>query len=167
MSLKDFDIESLLGDGAYSTVYKVKRKEDGKIYGLKKVKISGLSEKERLNALNEVRILASVKHPNVIAYKEAFLDEDSSCLCLILEYCDDGDLFQKITNLSKRKKFMKEDQIWRLFISVVRGLKELHDLNIMHRDLKSANVFLCKNGITKLGDMNVSKTLDNLGLNYT
>ena len=62
---------------------------------------------------------------------------------------------------------MREDQIWSLIVQVVRGLKELHDLNIMHRDLKSANVFLCKDGTVKLGDMNVSKTLDRMGLNYT
>jgi len=46
-------------------------------------------------------------------------------------------------------------------------LKELHDRGIMHRDLKSANVFLTKEGCAKLGDMNVSKTLDPQGLNYT
>lgn len=57
---------SYLGDGAYSNVYKVKRLEDGKQYALKKVKLDHLSEKERENAINEVRILASVKHPNVI-----------------------------------------------------------------------------------------------------
>ena len=93
MSLENFTIMSLLGDGAYSTVYKVKRKDNNKTYGLKKVKMQGLSDKERINALNEVRILASVKHPNVIAYKEAFIDDDSKSLCLVLEYADDCDLF--------------------------------------------------------------------------
>ena len=60
---------------------------------VKKIKMQGLSDKERINALNEVRILASVKHPNVIAYKEAFIDDDSKSLCLVLEYADDCDLF--------------------------------------------------------------------------
>ena len=60
------NIFHILGDGAYSNVYKVKRLEDGKQYALKKVKLDHLSEKERENAINEVRILASVKHPNVI-----------------------------------------------------------------------------------------------------
>ena len=55
-----------------------------------------LSEKEKENALNEVRILASIIHQNVIAYKEAFIDESSSCLCLVMEYADNGDVFQKI-----------------------------------------------------------------------
>ena len=54
------------GDGAYSNVFRVKRLEDNKEYALKKVKMEHLSEKERDNAINEVRILASIKHPNVI-----------------------------------------------------------------------------------------------------
>jgi len=49
----------------------------------------------------------------------------------------------------------------------VRGLKAMHDLNIMHRDLKSANVFLYKDFTAKLGDMNVSKVANKRGLNYT
>jgi len=57
-------------------VYKVKRKSDNQFYALKKVKILNLSEKERENALNEVRILASIQTKNIISYKEAFIDEE-------------------------------------------------------------------------------------------
>ena len=64
-----------IGDGAYSSVYKVRRQEDNDSYALKKVKMLNLSDKEKENALNEVRILASLNHTNVIAYKEAFIDE--------------------------------------------------------------------------------------------
>ena len=78
--MNDFTIISKLGEGAYSVVYKVKRLVDGNIYALKKVKLLNLSEKEKLNALNEVRILASVKSNYVISYKEAFFDESESCL---------------------------------------------------------------------------------------
>ena len=62
-----------LGQGAYSVVYKVERQTDKKLYALKKVKLANLSEKEIENALNEVRILASIKNNNIIGYKEAFL----------------------------------------------------------------------------------------------
>jgi NIMA (never in mitosis gene a)-related kinase len=60
-----------------------------------------------------------------------------------------------------------EREIWKVLIQVIRGMKALHDLNIMHRDLKSANVFLYKDFTGKLGDMNVSKLADARGLNYT
>ena len=60
--------------------FKVKRISDGGIYALKKVKMGNLSVKEKENALNEVRILASIKSPYVAGYKQAFFDEQSSSL---------------------------------------------------------------------------------------
>ena len=78
--MNDFQVLSKLGEGAYSIVHKVRRNVDGNIYALKKVKLLNLSEKEKQNALNEVRILASVKSKYVAAYKEAFFDENESCL---------------------------------------------------------------------------------------
>lgn len=69
-----------LGEGAYSSVYQVRRNLDHKIYALKKVKMGKLSDKEKENALNEVRILASVQHKSICAYHEAFVDEASQSL---------------------------------------------------------------------------------------
>lgn len=74
---------------------------------------------------------------------------------------------QRLLNTQRNKEYMKENDIWRIFIQIVRGLKSLHDLNIMHRDLKSANVFLTDDLGVKLGDMNVSRMADKQGLNYT
>lgn len=125
-----------------------------------------LSEKEKENALNEVRILASIKNANVVCYKEAFIDEPSQSLCIVMEYVDNGDLFQLIKRQQKLKKYIKEVNIWKIFIQVLRGLKALHELKIMHRDLKSANVFLFKDYTVKLGDLNVSKVARK-GLSYT
>ena len=164
--MENFEIISKLGEGAYSIVYKVKRKIDNQIYALKKVRLSNLTEKERTNSLNEVRILASVKSKYVISYKEAFFDEKDSTLGIVMEFADNGDLYQKIVEYKKTKKYFEEIDIWKIFIQLVKGLKSLHDLKILHRDLKSANVFLFKNGNAKLGDLNVSKVAKR-GLGYT
>lgn len=83
-----------------------------------------------------------------------------------MEYVDNGDLFQKITTCTKNQQLIPEEEIWRIFIQIVRGLKALHNVNIFHRDLKSANIFLSKDGTAKLGDMNVSKVAKK-GLLYT
>ena len=61
---------------------------------------------------------------------------------------------------------MKEKHIWKVVIQVVRGLQALHELKILHRDMKSANIFLYKDQTAKLGDLNVSKLAKN-GLLYT
>ncbi len=78
--MNDFQIITKLGEGAYSVVYKAKRLIDNQIYALKKVKLLNLNEREKNNALNEVRILASVKSNYVISYKEAFFDQNDSSL---------------------------------------------------------------------------------------
>jgi NIMA (never in mitosis gene a)-related kinase len=81
-----------------------------------------LSEKEKENALNEVRILASLEHPNIIAYKEAFFEESTQILCIVMEYADGGDLQSRISALKKVGSFMGEDEIWSIFLQMVVGL---------------------------------------------
>jgi NIMA (never in mitosis gene a)-related kinase len=61
-------------------VYKVKRVTDGGEYALKKIKLLDLKDKEKENALNEVRLLASIRHPNIVCYKEAFFEKKINVL---------------------------------------------------------------------------------------
>jgi NIMA (never in mitosis gene a)-related kinase len=81
-TLDNFTVIKKLGEGTYSTVYHVLRRDDQCEYALKKVKMQGLTEKERENAVNEVRILASIRgsNKNIIQYKEAFVDAPSDSL---------------------------------------------------------------------------------------
>lgn len=92
-----------IGEGSFSEVYLVLRVSDNQIYAMKKVKLQKLSSKEKENALNEVRILASISHPNVIGYKEAFFEDSTNCLCIVMENADGGDMLQLI-NSKKRLK---------------------------------------------------------------
>jgi len=103
-----------------------------------------------------VRILASISHPCIIGYKDAFLDE-GKFLCIIMDFANDGDLFQKISKFKKQSIQFTELQVWMILIGAVCGLKKLHELKIFHRDIKSANLFLEDDGAARLGDMNVSK----------
>ena len=108
---------------------------------MKKVKLQGLSEKEKDNALNEIRILASITHPNMIGYKDAFFDETSHSLCIIMELAENGDLAKKIETAKKRTMSIPEEEIWVIALHMLRGLKAMHSKKILHRDLKCANVF--------------------------
>eukprot|EP00927_Polykrikos_kofoidii_P052887 TRINITY_DN4690_c0_g1_i1.p1 TRINITY_DN4690_c0_g1~~TRINITY_DN4690_c0_g1_i1.p1 ORF type:complete len:549 (+),score=100.70 TRINITY_DN4690_c0_g1_i1:160-1806(+) len=164
-SISDFNELNLLGEGAYSAVYKVQRLADGQIYAMKKVKMPSLSDKEKQNALNEIRLLASVRHDNVISYKEAFFDDRTRCLCIVTECADGGDLMAQITRNQKKKTHLKETDAWRYFLGLCCGLQALHSIRILHRDMKPANVFL-HGSVVKLGDFNVS-TVNKRGLCMT
>ena len=165
--MENFEIINKLGSGGFSKVYKVKRKIDNQIYALKKVQILNLSEKQKMSSLNEIRVLASIKSKYVVNYKEAFLDEKDSTLCLVMEFADRGDLANRIKEQKKKGKYFNEKDIWKVFIQLVKGLKSLHDLEILHRDIKSSNIFLFSDGTAKLGDLNVCKILSNNVLGYT
>ena len=165
-TINDFEIISELGKGSFGFVYKVRRRSDYKIYALKKVSFSNLNPKEKENSLNEIRILASISNKNIIEYKESFYDNDNNCLCLVMEFADNGDLEKKIQQRAKSKFYYQEYEILSMLIQITKGLKALHDKNIMHRDIKSANIFMFQNDIVKIGDLNVSKILKN-GLHNT
>ena len=159
-SYSNFEFIRTLGQGTFSTVYLVRRKKDQKQYALKSIIMGKLKENEQQNSVNEIRILASINHPNVIGYKESFWNEKNKTLNIVMEYCDDGDLETKINNMKRNKQRFEEIFIWNYFIQIIRGLKSLHAKKIIHRDLKSANIFLLKeNNQCKIGDLNVSKVM--------
>ena len=133
---------------------------------MKRVKIIQLQEKEKQNALNEIRILASLNHKNIIGYKEAFFDEESQTLNIIMEYANDGDLSSKIKYNLKNGLIFRENIIWSYIIQLLEGINYLHENKIIHRDLKSANLFLMKDGTLKIGDLNVSK-IAKMGIAFT
>ena len=158
--MNDFFIEKILGRGSFGSVYLVRRKQDQKIYALKTVTFEKLNKRDQENSLNEVRILASINHPNVIGYKEAFWDDSGNSLNIVMEFADDGDLETKIIKMRKEGGMFNESLIWSYSIQMIEGLKALHDKKIMHRDIKSANIFLVKDKHQcKIGDMNVSKVI--------
>ena len=159
-TFNDFEILSTLGQGAFSTVFLVKRKKNQKRYALKSIKMEKLNKTEQANSVNEIRILSSINHPNIISYKESFWNENNKTLNIIMEYCDDGDLESKIIYMRRNKIKFKEKLIWSYIIQILFGLKTLHDKGVIHQDLKSSNIFLCKlNNKCKIGDFNTGKVI--------
>ena len=78
-------------------------------------------------------------------------------LCIITDYCEAGDLYQL---LKARKVGLTEPQILEWFVQVVMAIQYVHAKNILHRDLKTQNIFLTKDGYAKLGDFGISRPLN-------
>lgn len=118
--------------------------------------LSGLQVREKEDALNEVRLLASVNHPNIIKYYESFVE--NSKLYIVTELVRDGDLFQKLQRTNSRRQNLPEETIWSIFVQISEALKCLHDHKVIHRDLKSANIFF-QGSKVKIGDLGVGTVL--------
>jgi len=83
-----------------------------------------------------------------------------------MEFAEEGDLAGKVNGYKKTNSLFPESQIWEIATNVLKGLRDLHKLKILHRDIKSANIFVYAGNMAKIGDMNVSK-LQRVGLAKT
>jgi len=145
----------LIGKGSFGRVYRAQRTSDGKDYALKELPIKNMGQRERDEALNEVRLLASAGNEHLIKYYDAFLHSNN--LYIVTEFARYGDLKAKVKRHVQRKELMDEDLVWCFFIQAALGVVSLHQRNIIHRDLKTANVFLSSGRGVKLGDLGVAK----------
>merc|ERR1719421_1615832 len=117
-----------------------------------------MGAKERKDAANEVKVLSSLKHPYIVAYRDSFIED--GFLNIVMEYADGGDLFTRIQKAKKSMTKFPEQQILRWFTQALLALKFIHDKHILHRDLKSQNFFLMSNGKLRIGDFGIAKVLD-------
>jgi NIMA (never in mitosis gene a)-related kinase len=105
----------------------------------------------------EATLLSRLNHPNIVKFIESFREGKSLMICM--EYADGGDLENFLKN--RRGKLIPENEVLHIFVQLVLAMKHVHDRKILHRDLKSQNVFLLAsaNGkpTVKLGDFGVSR----------
>ncbi len=112
-----------------------------------------------MEAVNEIRLLASVRDKNILSYHEAFIDGNR--LCIIMEYASHGDLARCIHKRKQARRPFPEETIWSYFIQVAMGLQSLHNQRVLHRDVKAANIMRSGPHVVKLGDLGISKLMKN------
>uniref|UniRef100_A0A7S0R108 non-specific serine/threonine protein kinase n=1 Tax=Pyramimonas obovata TaxID=1411642 RepID=A0A7S0R108_9CHLO len=138
-----------LGKGSFGTAYLVTEKSTGHRYVLKKTRLARLSKKQREAAVRELQILSQLQHCSIVGYRGSWID-GGSVVCMLLEYCDGGDLY---TNLRSMKNcFLPEEHILKMFVQMALALNHMHSHRILHRDVKSQNILVRQNGEVMLGD---------------
>jgi len=161
-----------IGAGTFGTAYLCcLRADDRQMFVVKKIKLKGLSKADTDDAVKEAMLLQNLEHPNIVGFTEYSVDEreTSTTLLLVTELCDGGDLATKVKNAKKPENhlppaYFPEDQIWAWFIQLTAAVKHAQDRKVIHRDIKTANIFLGKNPgsnqyVVKLGDFGISKVL--------
>ncbi|CAF4882176.1 unnamed protein product, partial [Rotaria sp. Silwood1] len=159
-----------IGKGSYGEVWLVlplrnssSTKSSTKQYVLKRLDLRQQSNETTQNdiegAEREAKLLSTLKHPNIVAYIESFRSNDGF-LNIVMAYCEGGDLYTKLKERKANKQPLTENQIVEWFVQICMALQYMHDKSILHRDLKTQNIFLTKNEIVKVGDLGIARVLD-------
>ncbi|KAM9674789.1 serine/threonine-protein kinase Nek5 isoform 2-T2 [Dama dama] len=157
-TMDQYDVIKAIGEGAFGKVYLAKRKSDSEHCVIKEINFEKMPIQEKEASKKEVILLAKMKHPNVVTFFSSF--QENNRLFIVMEYCDGGDLMKRIRR--QRGVLFSEDQILNWFVQISLGLKHIHDRKVLHRDIKTQNIFLSKNGmVAKLGDFGIARVLNN------
>ena len=112
-------------------------------------------------ALQEGMIMGELDSHFVVGYYDSYITEKLA-LCIVMEYCQHGDLCGAIKK--QNGKSFANNFLWKVFIHICLGVQCLHARNVIHRDIKSLNVFLTQDNSAKLGDFgNIKKISSGLG----
>ena len=151
---KDYTIGEVVGSGAFASVRKVKSKTNGQIRALKIIKKQKNQNSARMYL--EVEILKKLIHPNIMQIFEFY--EDKKNFYIITEFCEGGELFDKII---EKGSFSENEAAW-VMKQLLSAVNYIHSNNIVHRDLKPENILLDtkKDNIIKIIDWGTARFFD-------
>ncbi|XP_055398267.1 serine/threonine-protein kinase Nek3 isoform X5 [Bubalus kerabau] len=144
----------VIGEGSFGRALLVQQESSNRMFAMKEIRLPKSLSDTRISR-KEAVLLAKMKHPNIVAFKESF--EAEGHLYIVMEYCDGGDLMQKIKH--QKGKLFPEDTILHWFTQMCLGVNHIHKKRVLHRDIKSKNIFLTQDGKVKLGDFGSARLL--------
>ena len=153
------------GKGSFGSVYKIQKKNNEKIFALKQIVVEDHNDLKEIqkeiqnmiflrNEKNIVKIFDVYRQDNFVGnfLKKKYLEKDNAvCFYIIMEFCENGNLYESIF----KKGFVKKEKD-KLVYQIINAVHSCYKNNIVHRDLKSLNIFLDKDLNVKLGDFGLS-----------
>lgn len=165
MSVGGYNKIREIGSGSFGHCYlvqgKVKDQDEKRLMVMKQIDVGRMDRKERQVAENEVKCLSSLKHPYVVRYWESFMHD--RFLCIVMDYCEGGDLFQLVQQHKQRGRPIPENNVMQWFTQLTLAIKYIHDKSMLHRDIKSQNVLLTgkdSRATAKMADFGISRFLE-------
>ena len=152
-----FTIKSYIGKGAFGSVYKAIHNTTNQEYAIKIISNNFSSSLNYESIQQEISLMKLCESPYIVKYYGSYYSRKSNSLWLILEYCTSG---SAIDLMSAMGRTLKESELASIIEMVLYGLKIIHNLNLIHRDIKGANILIDKNGYAKLADFGVGVQLN-------
>ena len=160
--IQDYKFCKCIGKGRLSSVWLVYKKNEDKYCAAKVLEKFGCSMDVKRFFNNEISILSSLEHYNIVRYYDN--KEISFCYILFMEYCSGNSLLSCLKKyISMYHKTFNEEIIQQIMKQIVNGLKYLHEKNIIHRDLKTENIFVKFYNKENYNNMNLDKTHIKIG----
>jgi NIMA (never in mitosis gene a)-related kinase len=155
--MNNYITEKIVGKGSFGSALLVRRKRDNQKFIIKEIRMTNMNDRAIKQTELEATLLSRLNHPNIIKFVESFREGRSLMICM--EYADGGDLEGFLRG--RRGKLLTENEVLHMFVQLVLAMKHVHDRKILHRDLKSQNIFLLNKEsgkpMVKLGDFGVSR----------
>ncbi|KAJ8614264.1 hypothetical protein CTAYLR_001129 [Chrysophaeum taylorii] len=151
----------VIGTGANGRVYLGLEEETGAILAVKEILFSnGSQDRAELEQMQEeIEVLRTLHHPNIVAYLGTDVDDEKQTLYIFTEWVPGGSIQALVTKFGR----LPEPIVRKYVAQLLVGLQYLHDKQVIHRDIKAANILVDDRGTIKLADFGSSKRLDAMG----
>ncbi|KAK4702378.1 hypothetical protein P7C70_g3845, partial [Phenoliferia sp. Uapishka_3] len=149
-----YQLGECIGRGQFGSVYRALNLNSGRVVAVKRIQLEGKSEEEVSQLSQEVALLKSLDHPGVVKYEGVVRTEHY--LNIVLEYVENGSLQKTIKHFGE----LPESLVASYVVKILEGLDYLHSSQVVHCDLKAANILSTKTGNIKLSDFGVSLNLN-------
>jgi serine/threonine protein kinase len=156
---ENYEFIENIGSGMYGEVYKALNKSENKYYAIKRLNFKDISDKEKNSINKEVSILQKLNHPNILSYKDSFIDRDNY-YSIVTNFCEGGDIYKQIQNHKQKNEYFSEEQILKWMIQLLLGLSYIHKKKIIHRDIKPQNIFIINKYLICIGDFGIAKIIN-------
>ena len=152
----------LLSQGGYGNVWLV-RTDGGTMLVFKEILSPGQGDRVTPRSADsiplEATLLSAHQHPFIVRLTEVIYDQPSGGLGLVTEFCDRGDLHTLLAEMRRRGESVPEPQLLTWLVQICSALAHLHRQRVLHRDVKTANIFVSADGTLKLGDFGLARTI--------
>ncbi|CAE8595097.1 unnamed protein product [Polarella glacialis] len=153
---RGYSVVRVIGKGSFGEALLV-RDAEGSERVMKVLDLTGLSSKQEAETPIEAEMMKKLRHPYIIRYRESFTE--NGILAIVMDYAKTGDLLQQVETAKQTKTSLPESKVTRWLTQALLGVKYMHGLDVIHRDLKNENLFLEQIDHLRIGDFGLARGL--------